>query len=150
MSHSELFSVPPEWLAKAWINADRYASMYRRSIEDPEGFWGEHGRRLDWVKPYGKVKDVSFASRDLHIRWYYDGTLNACYNCVDRHLAKRASQTAIVWEGDDPGQQRKLTYRELHTEVCKAANALRSLGVKRGDRVTIYLPMIPEAAIAML
>ena len=150
MSHSEVFPVPREWAAKAWIDADRYAAMYRRSIDDPEGFWGEQGRRLDWVKRYTRVKDVSFASRDLHIRWYDDGTLNACYNCVDRHLHTRGNQTAILWEGDNPNEHRKITYRELHMQVSKFANALKSLGVKRGDRVTIYLPMIPEAAVAML
>ena len=150
MSDSEMFPVPPAWAARAWIDAGRYAAMYRRSIEDPEGFWGEEGRRLDWVKPYTRVKDVSFASRDLHIRWYDDGTLNACHNCVDRHLNTRGNQTAILWEGDNPNEQRKISYRELHAQVSRFASALKSLGVKRGDRVTIYLPMIPEAAVAML
>jgi acetyl-CoA synthetase len=124
--------------------------MYRRSTEDPEAFWGEQGKRLDWIKPYTQVKDVSFASRDLHIRWFYDGTLNASSNCLDRHLATRGDRPAIIWEGDDPKVSGTLTYRELHTQVCKFANALKSLGVKRGDRVTIYMPMIPEAAVAML
>src|SRR5215831_14978340 len=150
MSSSELFPVPLEWAAKAWIDADRYAAMYRQSIEDPVRFWGEQGKRLEWMKPYAAVKDVSFASRDLHIRWYYDGTLNACHNCVDRHLRKRGDQTAIIWEGDNPEEYRKITYRELHDQVSRFASALKSLGVKRGDRVTIYLPMIPEAAVAML
>jgi len=150
MSDTQVFPVPAEWAAKAWADEARYRQMYRRSVADPEGFWGEHGRRLDWIKPYTKVKDTSFASRDLHIRWYADGTLNACYNCVDRHLATRADQVAIIWEGDDPGSSRKITYRELHAEVCKLANALKSIGVRRGDRVTIYLPMIPEIAFALL
>jgi acetyl-CoA synthetase len=150
MSHPELFPVPQEWATNAWIDAAGYASMYRRSIEDPEGFWGEQGRRLDWIWPFSRVKDVSFASRDLHIRWYEDGTLNACYNCVDRHLATRGDRAAIIWEGDDPGEQRTITYRELHAQVSRFANALKLLGVKHSDRVTIYLPMIPEAAIAML
>jgi len=150
MSHPEVFPVPSEWAAKAFIDANRYAAMYRRSIEDSAGFWGEQGRRLDWMKPYTDVKDVSFASRDLHIRWYYDGTLNACHNCVDRHVEARGDQAAIIWEGDNPNEQRRITYRELHEQVARFASALKRLGVKRGHRVTIYLPMIPEAAIAML
>ncbi|MCC6195483.1 MAG: acetate--CoA ligase [Burkholderiales bacterium] len=150
MSNSEVFPVPREWAARALIDAGRYQAMYRQSVEDPVAFWGEHGKRLEWVKPYTAVKDVSFASRDLHIRWYHDGTLNACHNCVDRHLAMRGDQAAIIWEGDNPAEQRIITYRELHDEVARFANALKTLGVARGDRVTIYLPMIPEAAIAML
>ena len=150
MSDTQVFPVPRAWAAKAWVDEAGYRQMYRRSIEDPEGFWGEHGKRLDWIKPYTKVKDTSFASKDLHIRWYHDGTLNASYNCLDRHLGTRADQVAILWEGDDPAVSRKITYRELHAEVCKFANALKSIGVKRGDRVTIYLPMIPEIAVALL
>ncbi|HEX6137611.1 MAG TPA: acetate--CoA ligase [Casimicrobiaceae bacterium] len=150
MTHTATFPVPREWAARAWVDAAGYAAMYARSIDDPEGFWGEEGRRLDWTRPYTKVKDVSFAAHDLHIRWYYDGTLNACHNCVDRHLATRADRAAIIWEGDDPSEQRTITYRELHAQVSRFASALKTLGVKRGDRVTIYLPMIPEAAIAML
>lgn len=150
MSEHRVFPVPAAWAANAWADSARYEAMYRRSVEDPEGFWREQGQRLDWIKPYTQVKDVSFASRDLRIRWFHDGTLNASSNCLDRHLATRGDQPAIVWEGDDPSVQRTLTYRELHTEVCKFANALKSLGVKRGDRVTIYMPMIPEIAVAML
>jgi len=150
MSEHLTFPVPAKQAKSAWIDAAHYETMYRRSTEDPEGFWGEHGKRLDWIKPYTHVKDVSFASQDLHIRWFYDGTLNACSNCLDRHLKTRGDQAAIIWEGDDPAISRTLTYRELHTEVCKFANALKSLGVKRGERVTIYMPMIPEAAVAML
>jgi acetyl-CoA synthetase len=123
--------------------------MYRRSIEDPEGFWGEEGKRIDWLKPYTKVKDVSY-SGDVHIRWFEDGTLNASANCLDRHLASRGDQTAIIWEGDDPAEDKRLSYRQLHAQVCRLANGLKSIGAKKGDRVTIYLPMIPEAAIAML
>jgi len=150
VSQHEVFPVRPEWAAGARVDAARYKSMYRRSLDDPQGFWGEHGRRLDWIKPYTQVKDTSFASKDLHIRWYHDGTLNACVNCVDRHLARRATQVAILWQGDEPGLQRSITYGELHAAVGRFANALKSLGAKRGDRVTIYLPMIPESAIAML
>jgi len=150
MSHSDVIPVSRQWATSAWVDADHYESMYRKSIDNPEGFWGEQGKRLDWIRPYTRVKDVSFGSNDLHIRWFYDGTLNACYNCVDRHLKERADQAAILWEGDDPKEQRKITYRELHLQVSKFANALKSLGVARGDRVTIYLPMIPEAAVAML
>ncbi|RKP50794.1 acetate--CoA ligase [Trinickia fusca] len=150
MSEHRVFPVPATWAAKAWADSARYEAMYRRSVEDPEGFWGEQGKRLDWIKPYTHVKDVSFASQDLHIRWFYDGTLNACSNCLDRHLATRRDQRAIIWEGDDPSVERTLTYGELHIEVCKFANVLKTLGVKRGDRVTIYMPMIPEIAVAML
>ncbi len=131
------------------IDEAEYFRLYRRSLADPDGFWGEHGRRLDWIKPYAKIRSGSFAG-DARIAWYEDGTLNASYNCVDRHLARRAGQTAILWEGDDPGQSRRITYRELHEAVCRFANVLKSRGVKKGDRVTIYLPMIPEIAVAML
>ncbi|WP_322062452.1 acetate--CoA ligase [Paraburkholderia sp. J63] len=150
MSEHQTFPVTAEWAKHASINQARYEEMYRRSTEDPEGFWAEQGKRLDWIKPYTQIKDVSFASNDLHIRWFYDGTLNACSNCLDRHLSTRGDQAAIVWEGDDPANSRTLTYRELHAEVCKFSNVLKSLSVKRGERVTIYMPMIPEAAVAML
>lgn len=150
MSEHQTFPVTAEWAKHASIDQARYEEMYRRSTEDPESFWAEQGKRLDWIKPYTQIKDVSFASNDLHIRWFYDGTLNACSNCLDRHLPTRGDQAAIVWEGDDPANSRTLTYRELHAEVCKFSNALKSLGVKRGERVTIYMPMIPEAAVAML
>ena len=126
-----------------------YFRMYRQSLAEPEKFWGEHGQRLDWIKPYTKVKNASFDG-DVRIAWYEDGTLNACYNCIDRHLARRGDQVAILWEGDDPGEDRRITYRELHEAVCRFANVLKSRGVKKGDRVTIYLPMIPEIAIAVL
>ncbi len=119
------------------------------SLDDPDGFWAEHGRRLDWIKPFTKVRNASFEG-DVRIAWYEDGTLNASYNCIDRHLPKRADQTAILWEGDDPGEDRRVTYRELHEAVCRLANVLRARGVEKGDRVTIYLPMIPEAVVAML
>jgi acetyl-CoA synthetase len=131
------------------INEAEYFRLYERSLADPDGFWGEHGKRLDWIKPYTKVCNASFTG-DVSIRWYEDGTLNASYNCIDRHLPKRAEQTAILWEGDDPAEDRRVTYRELHDSVCRLANALKAQGVEKGDRVTIYLPMIPEAAVAML
>ncbi|RAR66050.1 acetyl-coenzyme A synthetase [Paraburkholderia unamae] len=150
MDEHLVFPPSAEWAAKAWVDQAGYEAMYRRSTEDPEAFWGEQGKRLDWIKPYTRVKDVSFASRDLHIRWFYDGTLNVSSNCLDRHVAARGERPAIIWEGDDPAVSRTITYRELHAEVCKFANALKSLGVKRGERVTIYMPMIPEAAVAML
>ena len=150
MSETRLFPVPAGPDRPTHCDEARYRAWYARSIEDPEGFWGEHGRRIDWIRPYTKVKDVSYAADDLHIRWFEDGTLNACVNCVDRHLAAHGDRTALVWEGDDPAEESTLTYRALHAAVCRFANALRALGAKKGDRVTIYLPMIPEAAIAML
>ncbi|HEX5455670.1 MAG TPA: acetate--CoA ligase [Stellaceae bacterium] len=131
------------------ISEQDYFRMYRESLADPERFWGEQGRRLDWIKPYSKVMNASFTG-DVAIRWYEDGTLNASSNCLDRHLATRGDETAIIWEGDDPGEDRRITYRELHDSVCRFANVLKEAGVKKGDRVTIYLPMIPEAAVAML
>ena len=134
----------------AHVDATRFDEMTRKANEDPEAFWGEIGKRLDWIRPYSRVKDVSFALDDLHIRWYYDGTLNVCANCVDRHLEKRGDQTAILWEGDDPERDMKVTYRELYERVCRFANVLKKLGVEKGDRVTLYLPMIPESAVAML
>jgi len=147
---SKLHRVPDEFAAKARIRAADYEELYAESVRDPEGFWGRIGRRLDWIKPYTKVKDVSFHADDLHIRWFHDGQLNLSANCLDRHLATRGDKTAILWEGDDPSESRAISYRELHEQVCRAANMLKHLGVKKGDRITIYLPMIPEAAIAML
>jgi acetyl-CoA synthetase len=131
------------------ISEADYLSRYEESIADPDWFWGEAGKRLDWIKPYTKVMNASFAD-DVSIRWFEDGVLNASVNCIDRHLAARGDQTAILWEGDDPAEDRRVTYRELHDGVCRLANVLKSRGVKKGDRVTIYMPMIPEAAIAML
>ena len=128
----------------------KYKAMYEASIHDPDAFWGEHGKRIDWIKPYTKVKNASYAPNNVSIKWYEDGTLNVAANCVDRHLAKRGDQVAIIWEGDDPKQDKKITYRQLHAEVCRFANVLKAPGVKKGDRVTIYLPMILEAAYAML
>ena len=150
MSDQSLFPVPEEVAKNAFIDNDKYLEMYQRSIDDPEGFWEEQGKRINWIKPYTKVKDVSYAHDDVHIKWYYDGTLNACANCIDRHLSTRGDQVAIIWEGDDPTDDKKFTYNELHEEVSKFANAMKNLGVKKGDRVTIYLPMIPEIAVAVL
>ncbi len=145
----ELFPVSADFAKKAWVDAAKYQAMYDKSIADPVGFWGEHGKRVDWIKPYSQVKDVSYTG-DVHIKWFHDGTLNVAANCTDRHLAKRANQTAIIWEGDDPGESKHITYKELHEQSSRMANVLKKHGVKKGDRVTIYLPMIPEAAYAML
>jgi acetyl-CoA synthetase len=147
---TQLYPVPEAVKDRALIDKAGYEAMYARSVEDNEGFWAEQAQRIDWMKPFTKVKDVSFAKDDLHIRWFYDGTLNACYNCVDRHLDTKGDDVAIIWEGDDPANDLKLTYSELHERVCKFANALKALGAKKGDRITIYMPMIPEAAISML
>jgi len=150
MSEDLVFPVPEEIAKAAWINNETYLAWYKKSIDDPEGFWAEHGKRVDWIKPFTKVKDVNFEAPDVHIRWFYDGTLNVSANCLDRHLAKRGDQTAILFEGDDPSVSKAITYRQLHEQVCKFANVLKGLGVKKGDRVTLYLPMIPELAVAML
>jgi acetyl-CoA synthetase len=147
---STVHPVPAEWAERAYVDAAGYAEKYRRSVEEPEAFWREEAARLDWIKPWTKLSQCSFDEADFGIEWFSDGTLNVSANCLDRHLAERGDTVAIIWEGDDPAQQRKLTYRELHEEVCRFANALKRLGAKRGERVTIYLPMIPEAAIAML
>ncbi len=149
MSDIHIHPVPDEWKKRAWVDAARYEEMYRRSIDDPEGFWGDEAKRLDWIKPWTKVKNTTF-DRPVSIKWYEGGKLNVAANCVDRHLAKRGDQVAIIWEGDDPNVSKKITYRELHEEVCRFANVLKTHGVKKGDRVTIYMPMIPEAAYAML
>jgi len=132
------------------LDATSYAAMYQESIEDNEGFWARQAERIHWVKPFSEIKDVSFASDDVHIRWFADGTLNACYNCVDRHLPEKRDDVAILWEGDDPSRDEKITYGQLHSRVALFANALKAMGAKRGDRITLYMPMIPEAAIAML
>jgi acetyl-CoA synthetase len=146
----ELFPVSPEWAARAYLDAAGYRARYAASIADPDAFWREEGRRIDWSVPYTQVKDVSYDPADLHIRWYADGVTNVAANCIDRHLAARANQTAIIWEGDNPSESKHITYAELHDHVCRFANVLKNKGVKKGDRVTIYLPMIPEAAYAML
>ncbi|MDH4030716.1 MAG: acetate--CoA ligase [Chromatiales bacterium] len=150
MSELHVYPVRPEVAAAAHCDSAKYQEMYEKSVKDPEGFWEAQGRRIDWIRPYSKVKDVSFARDDLHIRWFYDGSLNASANCLDRHLESRGDQTAIIWEGDDPADDRHITYRQLYEEVCQFANGLKSRGIGKGDMVTIYMPMIPEAAVAML
>ncbi|MEF2071347.1 acetate--CoA ligase [Consotaella aegiceratis] len=146
----DTIAVKDEWRARALLSAEQYQDWYRRSIEEPDAFWAEHGQRLDWMKPFTKVKNTSFAPDNVSIRWFEDGTLNVAANCIDRHLEKRGNQTAILWEGDDPAESKAITYAELHEEVCRMANVLKEHGVQRGDRVTVYMPMIPEAAYAML
>jgi len=150
MSDDQVFPVPEGLAETAWADNDKYLEMYKQSVEDSEGFWGEQGKRIDWIKPYASVKDVNFATPGVSIKWFYDGTLNASANCIDRHLATRGDQTAIIWEGDDPGDDKHITYKELHEQVCRFANAMKARGIKKGDVVTIYMPMIPEAAYAML
>lgn len=150
MTETITYDVPSAFAENAHVNDAKYNELYARSVNDPEGFWGEMGQRLDWIKPYTKVKDTSFAKQDLHIRWYEDGTLNASVNCIDRHLPARAEQTAIIFEGDDPAVSRHITYQQLYEQVCRFANVLKEQGVKKGDRVTLYMPMIPEATYAML
>ncbi len=142
--------IMPSFRDDALIDGATYRAWYRASVQDPDAFWGKHGKRIDWIKPYSKVKNTSFARGDVSIKWFEDGITNVAANCIDRHLATRGDQVAIIWEGDDPAKSRHITYRELHEEVCRFANVLKSRGVRKGDRVTIYMPMIPEAAYAML
>ena len=150
MSDDLIFDVPAEISANALVDDAKYQQMYAASIDDPEQFWGAHGKRLDWMSPYSKVKNTHYGKHDVSIKWYEDGTLNASVNCIDRHLQKRGDQVAIIWEGDEPSDDAKITYRQLHEEVCRFANVLKARQVKKGDRVTIYMPMIPEATYAML
>jgi len=146
----KVYPVSAEWSQRAFVNEAKYKDMYERSIKDPDGFWGEHGKRIDWIKPYSKVKNTSYDPKNVSIKWFEDGTTNVAMNCIDRHLPKRANQVAIIWEGDDPSESQKITYGELSQHVNRFANVLKAQGVKKGDTVTIYLPMIPEAAYAML
>ncbi len=146
----QMYPPSAEFAEKAYVDAAGYAAMYKASMDDPEAFWSEHGRRLDWMTPYTRAKHTSFDYHNVSIKWFEDGVLNVSANCIDRHLATRGDQTAIIWESDDPNVSRHITYRELHEEVCKLANVLKSLGVSKGDRVVLYLPMIPEAAYSML
>ncbi len=147
---SDVYPVSDEWAQRAFADNDKYLQMYRESIEDPDAFWGGQGKRLDWITPYTKVMNASFGPGDVSIKWYEDGVLNVSANCIDRHLESRGDQVAIIWEGDDPSVDKKITYNELHENVCRFANVLKSMGAKKGDRITLYMPMIPEAAYAML
>ena len=147
---TKIYAVDSATASRALIDAAGYEEMYKKSVTDNEGFWAEQAQRIDWIKPFTKVKDVSFDREDLRIRWFYDGSLNVCYNCVDRHLESKGDDVAIIWEGDDPARDLKITYRELHGRVCRFANSLKKIGAKKGDRITIYMPMIPETAVAML
>ena len=151
MSEDKIYTVPSEFAAKTNITSEQYKTLYRQSIDDPETFWGEQAKNfLSWSKPWDKVMDYSFDAKDLYIKWFQGGTLNVAYNCIDRHLASKGEQTAIIWEGDNPSDDKKITFNELHHDVSKFANILKSRGVKKGDRVCIYMPMIPEAGYAML
>ncbi len=150
MSQYPIHKVTSQWAKKAYLNGDTAQRFYQDSVDDPEVFWAEQGKRLDWIKPYTQVKDVSFNLDDLHINWFHDGTLNVCHNCVDRHLPEKANQTAIIWEGDEPTDDKTLTYSELHSAVSKFANILKGMGVQKGDVVTLYMPMVVEASLAML
>ena len=151
MSDSKIYPVPPAFAAEAHIDEEGYRSMYQRSVEDPEGFWAEQAEaHLTWFQKWDKVMDYSYGPGEVSIRWFEGGKLNVAYNCLDRHLATRGDQAALIWEGDDPDEDRKVTYRELHAEVCKLANVMKARGVRKGDRVCIYMPMIPEATVAML
>ena len=150
MSENRTFPPSDEGASQAHINIQGYEKAYAESLSDPDAFWAEHGKRIDWIQPYTKISDVSYDKPDVHIKWYEDGTLNASANCLDRHLETRGNKTAILWEGDDPADAKHITFKELHAQVCRFANALKARGVNKGDRVTIYMPMVPEAAVAML
>ena len=145
-----IFKVPKKWAKNAYVDKKQYEKKYKLSIKDNEGFWKKEGKRIDWIKPYRKIKDVKYSKTDVKIKWFYDGTLNASVNCIDRHLNDKKNKTAIIWAGDDPKISKHISYEELHKNVCKAANGLKQLGIKKGDRVTIYLTMIPELAYVML
>ena len=139
IENSELiYKTKNEWIKKALVGKSEYEKKYAKSLKDNEGFWKKEGKRINWIKPYSKIKDVKYSKSDVHIKWFYDGTLNASENCIDRHLKKNKDKTAIIWVGDDPKVQKKITYKQLHHEVSKAANSLKELGIKKGDRVTIY------------
>lgn len=146
----KLFKVPAEWAKNSYINQSSYEAKYKNSIDNNEKFWAEEGKRIHWFKPYTKTKEVTYSTKKVSIKWFYDGTTNVSYNCIDRHLPRRAKQTAIIFEGDDPKESKNITYQELSDQVCKLANGLKEIGVKRGDRVTIYMPMVPEGVYAML
>ena len=147
---NDFIKIKDEWKKNALVDQKKYEELYKYSIENNENFWNEHGKRLDWIKPYTKIKNIKYSSKEVDIKWFYDGTLNVSYNCIDRHAKTNPDKIAIIWEGDDPSQSKKISYKELLDNVCKTANALKEIGIKKGDRVTIYLTMIPELAYAML
>jgi len=149
-SNELIFKVPKKWSRSAYVNKSQYEKKYKLSIKNNEEFWKKEGKRIDWIKPYTKIKDVKYSNTDVRIKWFYDGTLNVSANCIDRHLSDKKNKTAIIWVGDDPKDSKQISYKELHKNVCKTANALKELGIKKGDRVTIYLTMIPELAYTML
>ena len=149
-NNDKIFKVPSDWAEKAYINKEGYEKKYAQSINDNDTFWAEEGKRIDWIKPYTKIKDVTYSKDNVEIKWFYDGTLNVSYNCIDRHLPRKSNDTAIIFEGDDPTVDQKITYQELKDEVCKLANGLKEIGVQKGDRVTIYMPMVPQAVYSML
>ena len=150
MSQIHKHTIPANIADRCLINPQQYEAMYQQSINAPDTFWGEQGKILDWIKPYQKVKNTSFAPGNVSIKWYEDGTLNLAANCLDRHLQENGDRTAIIWEGDDASQSKHISYKELHRDVCRFANTLLELGIKKGDVVAIYMPMVPEAAVAML
>ena len=150
MADEKIFPVPESYKENTHVTKEMYEDLYKKAEKDPVKFWHEIGKRIDWIKPYTKTKDVTWSKNKVDINWYYDGTLNVSENCIDRHLKNRADQTAIIWEGDDPSESLNITYKELYKNVCRFANALKNNGVSKGDRVTLYMPMIPEAAYAML
>ena len=145
-----IFKVSKLWAKKSYVDKSAYEKKYKLSIKKNDEFWKKEGKRITWIKPYKKIKDVKYSKSNVKIKWYYDGTLNASANCIDRHLKKHGKKAAIIWVGDDPANSKTITYKELHKNVCKAANVLKSLGIQKGDRVTIYLTMIPELAYIML
>ena len=149
-NNNKIFKVQADWAKKAYIDKIGYEKKYSQSINDNDAFWAEEGKRIDWIKPYSKIKDVTYSKENVDIKWFYDGTLNVSYNCIDRHLPRKANDTAIIFEGDDPTVDEKITYQELKNEVCKLANGLKEIGVQKGDRVTIYMPMVPQAVYSML
>ena len=150
MNNKNLYAPSSDIIKNSHIDKAEYEKMYEESITAPEKFWEKYGKRIDWIKPYTKIRNVSYNKEDLHIKWYEDGTLNASYNCLDRHLETKGNNTAIIWEGDDPNESKHISYNELHEQVCKFSNVLINAGAKKGDRITIYMPMIPEATVAML
>ena len=150
MSDEKIFKIKNEWTKEACVNSREYEKKYKESVNENEIFWDKEGKRIDWIKQYTKIKDVKFSDKEVIIKWFYDGTLNASVNCIDRHLDSKRDKVAIIWEGDDPNVSKKITYKELHNNVCRAANGLKKIGIKKGDRVTIYLTMIPELAYVML